>query len=133
MNNYPVTAVMPALLLLLLPLQGAAQEQPVFEPEPGEVSALNQQHQQTQLQIQQQKLDNELMRLRLAYAGMAAERRQLVLKSVAAVSVSGANQNEAAASYVVSDVNFSHMQVQWLEGEEPRWRIHYSNEESRHD
>ena len=94
-----------------------------------QVVAVNRSHQQTQLQIQQQQLDNELMRLRLAYAGMGAELRQLTDEPAVVVADTAAEK----AAPMISEVRFSHMRLQWLQGKQPRWRIHYVSEAQIND
>ena len=143
MKNYPIKRL---LLLLLssmgLPLLSAAQQvQPQTtasvdtsgRDDNAAVAALNQHHQQTQLQIQQQRLDNELMRLRLAYADMKAELRQLD-STPANTTATTASQPEAGTSLqIISQVNFSHMRLQWLGGEQPQWRLQKTNKDSPND
>lgn len=142
MKNYPIKRLLLLLLSMGLPLLSAAQQvqsqttasvDTSGHDDNAAVAALNQQHQQTQLQIQQQRLDNELMRLRLAYADMNAELRQLD-STPANTAATTASQPEAGKSLqIISQVNFSHMRLQWLGGEQPQWRLQKTNKDSPND
>jgi hypothetical protein len=138
MNTYRVLSLLPLLLLIGGSFSSAAQQTEATTAEMNTtgdvgVATLNQHHQQTQLKIQQQRLDNELLRLRLDYADMRAELRQLDSPPVEGATTAANKPVASSHVQIVSQVDFSNIRLQWLGGEQPRWRLTQLSRESRHD
>lgn len=80
-----------------------------------EVATLNARYQSAQLQLQQQRIDNELARLQLEYARLISETQQLnnapLQKTV-----------ETTREVVQSDVTYPHVRLQIIGGTNRRWR-----------
>lgn len=83
-----------------------------------EVLELNARYQATQLQLQQQRIDNELARLQLEYAQLISETQQ-----VTATAAPDKKAAVAAAPAIISDVTYRHLRVQIIEGPKPQWRV----------
>lgn len=82
-----------------------------------EVATLNARYQSVQLQLQQQRIDNELARLQLEYAQLINETRR-VNTAVTPLQKPANMANET----VLSDVTYPHVRLQILAGEKRRWR-----------
>lgn len=93
------------------------------------VLALNQHHQQVQLQIQQQQLDNELAQLQLQHAQLMQNLRELNDKS----SVKAATVTRP--HHLISEVRFADLRLRRYEvNQQPHWhRDKVDTVENSHD
>lgn len=88
-----------------------------IEPPLAAVAELNTRYQSTQLKLQQQRLDNELARLQLEYAQLMADVQQ-----VTGVMDAQHSQDNTETEAVLSDVQFSHLRLQYINSPARYWR-----------
>ena len=88
-----------------------------------DVKKLNQQHQQTQLDIQQQRLHNELARLRLEYAQLESDIEKLTRAPVIA------DKSQSLGNTLISEVRVADQQLRIYQSEQIlRWHIEQLDE-----